>query len=429
MKRRYALVALGLLFCAISGDMQACCTEMRYRSKNTVVEVGDTRWILYYGDVYRVAISGGRGVCSFEMSNSLDRSKVLYAPIDSTTYPTILHYTSKTTPLVPGRIVRILLDDRKRLWAINSVGDASMFDGVSWETFSHRYTTNFELSQLYLNSEVDVQVRDGVLRIASSQYIDEIDMQISQRRSLLESNGSFRNARFIGFDSVLCKTTDNIVLVDFARNTIDVSHRVDNRADERNNGRFTPRFHDLRTNSTPCDVRTSDLCLEDFGKLFRTVSKQYPPSLAPSAIVSTLRSMNLPVEDTVLSSAWTTDGPGAFLDMIADANGTIYLAGFDGITVIPMSLEERISLVSNSSISNAVVYPNPAAQHTTIELPVEHLRETTALIVDASGNTMYTTVLHNPSTLVDLTSYPNGMYTVVLTSDRARVARSLIVQR
>lgn len=115
--------------------------------------------------------------------------------------------------------------------------------------------------------------------------------------------------------------------------------------------------------------------------------------------------------------------------MVADKNGTIYLAGFDGITVIPMQTEEDVVRDRPSTLAMATLYPNPATHHVTIGLNAAPAQRVSALIVDASGTTVGTADLQSPSTLLDLTSYPNGMYTVVLASDRTRVARSLIVQR
>ncbi len=428
MKRSITLVAFVLILCAGTQRSHACCCEMTYRNMNSTFVVGDTRWILYNGVVYRNSLSTDAAMASRRYIQAATGSRVSFAPIDRTTFPSLLHFTSKTTPLVSGRIARILLDDRNRLWAFNDDGDASMFDGVAWETFMHQ-NVSMSASRIYsYGEELDVIMKDGLIRIATASFVDEIDVSRLMRRRLLEINGTLENPRFAGIDKVFSTGYMHIISIDLAANTIDVgTKRSKDSSPMCNQTEF--RFLDLRMHASPLEIRRSNLVFDVYKQRSRALDQQHPYDVVPRSIHTTLHSLNVPTEDTILPIGWTPVRTGAYLDMVADQNGTIYLAGFDGITVIPMTTEEDVVRDQPTPLATATLYPNPATHHVTIGLDAAPAQRVSALIVDASGTTVATADLRDPSTLVDLTSYPNGMYTVVLTADRARVARSLIVQR
>jgi hypothetical protein len=428
MKRRFALVAAILVLCTGNQRSHACCCEMSYRSTNSSFVIGDTRWILYNGVVYRNTMSTDAVTVSQRNSWARSTSRLPFAPIDRTTFPSLLRYTSRTTPLVAGPIAQIFLDDRNRLWAFNEAGDASMFDGVAWETFLHQKgSLSDDLSYGY-GEGLDVVMKDGVIRIAAPMYVDEIDMHRLVRRRLLEANGALQGPQFLGMDTILSIGYRRLILIDLVSNTIEIDRRIAE-ADEEVYNHYEPKILDVRMPSSPIEVRTTQHQAGEFEQRCQAMYLQIPHVLASPHIFSTLRSVNVPVRDTVYQFGSTPERPGAYLDMVADKNGTIYLAGFDGITVIPMTTEEDVTHDGPTPLAMATLYPNPATHHVTIGLDTAPTQRVSALIVDASGTTVATTDLRDPSTLVDLTSYPNGMYTVVLTSDRASVARSLIVQR
>ncbi|MBS1561060.1 MAG: T9SS type A sorting domain-containing protein [Bacteroidetes bacterium] len=428
MKRSITLVAFVFVLCVGTQRSHACCCETTYRSMNSTFVVGDTRWILYNGVVYRNSMSTDAATASRRYIQAATGSRISFAPIDRTTFPSLLHYTSETTPLVSGRIARILLDDRNRLWAFNDNGDASMFDGVAWETLRHSGSASKEILSYYYKTGLDVIIRDGIMRIATSEYVDEIDMNRLVRRRLLEANGALNNPQFLGLDTITSIGYDNIIFIDLASNTID----IDSKIDSTNNGDTIynlPHFSDQRMRATPIEIRSSGHHADAHEQRLEAFFWEYTFQQAPRALQSTLRSLNLSMSDTVFLHGWTPERTGAYLDMVADKNGTIYLAGFDGITVIPMTTEEDVVRDRPTPLATATLYPNPATHHVTIGLEAASAQRVSALLVDASGTTVATADLRDPSTLVDLTPYPNGMYTVVLTSDHARTARSLIVQR
>lgn len=428
MKRCYALVAIAVLLCAGIARSFACCCEPTYQTMNRSQVIGDTRWILYNGVVYRHTLSTDVATASRQYVQSIAGSRISFNPIDRTSFPSMLRFTSKTTPLVSGQIARVLLDERDRLWAFNDNGDASMFDGVAWETFLHRNRPSSNVDYCGFDSELDVIMHDGVIRIVTSSYVDEIDMNRLARRTLMEIKGTLRNPRFIGMDTIISLGYSNTITIDLGSNTIDIDAR---RISEEHAQLVSSlsRTIDFKTNGTPLTIKRTSSNDGEFDRRSHAAYWQHAYATAPNSIYTTLHSLNVPTEDTILECGWTPKRTGAYLDMVVDKNGTIYLAGFNGITVIPMTTEEDVTRDRPTPLATATLYPNPATHHVTIGLEAAPAQRVSALIVDASGTTVATTDLRDPNTLFDLTSYPNGMYTVVLTSDRARVARSLIVQR
>ncbi|CAN5478569.1 hypothetical protein BH10BAC6_BH10BAC6_11710 [soil metagenome] len=427
MKRILTLIAAVTIVCRCTATTSACYFEASYACMNRTVVAGGVRWTLYNGVLLHYTELTGQAVTSRPLMNDNYKPVLPVAMVDILSYPSIVRYTSETTPLVQGRIVRILLDDRNRLWAFSDDGGASMFDGVNWETFLRKGGKSE--SHWPDDRTTDVIMHNGVIRIATPSYVDEIDIQSLKRSRLLEIRGGSGYTAFVDLDNIVYYSYLTVSQIDLLANTAAIVCWRETNEDTTSAFYLAPSIPDITRASTQLITSTRYISNDVLRQIERVSFAQHPNRYAPSSLRESMFGMGLETLDNIPAIGWTYQRDGAYLDMITDANGTVYLAGFDGITVIPSPPQERTTQADEVLISSMSLYPNPASHHATIEFPNVPAKETTAMLVDASGNIVYSLSLQNPATLLDLSSLPVGMYTVVLTTERKRTARSLIVQR
>lgn len=417
MRRILTLGAVAILALTTASTIHArcCCrSEISYGCVNKSVIGGGVRWVLYKGVVLHTSMLTGTVVSTRPL---LDDRYVALLPviaIDNQSHPSLLRFTSETTPLVAGYITRILLDDCNRLWAFNNKGDASMYDGVSWETLPHQGRA--KLSDWDGGNTADVIMRNGMIRIATSTYIDEIDVQHLKRTRLVDVGNGAGYPTFVGFDTVHLYGNNSLSFIDLQSDTASIVCERES-------------TEDITGHATRLLVRTTYSSYTELQELRRAMFSRYSIKRAAGDLFTSMRTMGITPPDSIPSTSMTVRRSGAYLDMVADANGTVYIAGFDGITIIPSPAHTATVQEEESVLASIALFPNPASHHATIELPIGPAKETTAMLVDASGNTVYTLTLQSPATLLDLAALPVGMYTVVLTTEHSRAARSLIVQR
>ncbi len=184
------------------------------RTVNTMIEAPDATWMLSEGVILRMS----RSTEELQSSSRLTfRNKVIQTTrlkLDSATFPTMFSYTSKNSPLLSGSITRLLIDERHRLWAFDDDGDASMFDGEKWETIPHTRLGTSPFRYDFDQGMFDVIIQNGVLRVATSTYIDEIDLRSLKRTTLLESSYILEGPVFLAFDILVDDESRNVVYLD-----------------------------------------------------------------------------------------------------------------------------------------------------------------------------------------------------------------------
>lgn len=89
------------------------------------------------------------------------------------------------------------------------------------------------------------------------------------------------------------------------------------------------------------------------------------------------------------------------------------------------ALANRESL-SQNSLEAVTIYPNPAKDIISIELPDKTIKNFSFEITDLLGNIMLKTT---NSTKVNISTVPNGAYLGVLKSDNQRVVRKILIER
>ncbi len=114
--------------------------------------------------------------------------------------------------------------------------------------------------------------------------------------------------------------------------------------------------------------------------------------------------------------------------MVSDVNGTVFIASREGIIVIPTTTDDEEERLA-SALAALQIHPNPATNHVLLDLPAVPTEDVTVRLIDASGSTVRTAMIRTPSTTLDVSTLPTGMYTVVVSTTKSRMGRPLVIQR
>ncbi|MBS1562719.1 MAG: T9SS type A sorting domain-containing protein [Bacteroidetes bacterium] len=400
------------------------------RTVNTMIEAPDATWMLSEGVVLRKS----RSTEELQSSSRLTfKNKVIQTTrmkLDSATFPTMFRYTSKNSPLLSGSITRLLIDEQHRLWAFDDDGDASMFDGEKWETIPHTRPGSPTFRYDFDQGMFDVIIQNGVLRLATSSYIDEIDLRSLKRTTLLESSNILEGPLFLAFDVLVDDKSRNVVYLD---NTAQRAYKLELREPHivSDQARTIP----LSAPGTPVqrffEQRLTTIDLDLHNAIERSVER-YLDSLENGRIQVFLRSLGACCCDRGRCCiGWGALSPypfGEYFDMVSDVNGTVFIASREGIIVIPASSDEEEERQA-STLAALHIHPNPATNHVLLDLPVVPTEDVMVRLIDASGSTVRTAMIRTPSTTLDVSTLPNGMYTVVVSTKKTRVGRPLVIQR
>jgi hypothetical protein len=400
------------------------------RTVNTMIEVPDATWMLSEGVILRMS----RSTEELQSSSQLKfRNKVIQTTrvkIDSATFPTMFCYTSKNSPLLSGSITRLLIDEQRRLWAFDDDGDASMFDGEKWETIRHTQQGTPTFRYDFDEGMFDVVIQNGVLRVATGKYVDEINLRSLKRTTLLESEYFLEGPLFVSYDILADDRFHTIVYLDTSAHRayklqLQEPHDVSDQAQ-------TIPFG-VPSASVPTNREQQPTAIDrDLHDAIETSIQRYQDSLEVGAIQVFLRTLGACCCNSGRCCIeWATFDPypfGKYFDMVSDVNGTVYIASREGIIVIPSTVDGKAERLA-SPLAALQIHPNPAANHVLLDLPAVPTEDVTARLIDASGSTVRTATIRALSTTLDVSTLPTGMYTVVVSTASNRVGRPLVIQR
>lgn len=400
------------------------------RTVNTMIEAPDATWMLSEGVILRMS----RSTEELQSSSGLKfRNKVIQSTrmkLDSATFPTMFRYTSKNSPLLSGSITRILIDEQRRLWAFDDDGDASMFDGEKWETIRHTRQGTPAFRYDFDEGLFDVVIQNGVLRVATSTYVDEIDLRSLKRTTLLESSFILEGPLFLAFDILADDRFHNIVCLDTTAHhayklQLEEPHNVSDQARTiplSVSGTQVPRYFEQQLTAIDRDLHDA----------IEQSVERYLDSLENGELQVFLRSLGACCCNSGrCCMGWELLAPyafGKYFDLISDVNGTVYIASNEGIIVIPATIDDEEERLA-SPLAAFQIHQNPATNHVFVDLPSVPTEDVTARLIDASGSTVRTAMIRTQSTTLDVSALPTGMYTVVVSTAKGRVGRPLVIQR
>lgn len=129
------------------------------------------------------------------------------------------------------------------------------------------------------------------------------------------------------------------------------------------------------------------------------------------------------------SYAWT--GPNGFTSTVADPSGlesgtySVTVTDANGCVVTSGSIDVGSQLSIGENEFEFSVYPNPASDEITINLP--EMAGVRLMIIDNTGKLVVDMKLINKSTVVDVSKLATGVYTLKLTSDEGQVSANKLV--
>ena len=82
-------------------------------------------------------------------------------------------------------------------------------------------------------------------------------------------------------------------------------------------------------------------------------------------------------------------------------------------------------LVMDNAIS---IYPNPANETVTIDVSTSKFKVSNLKVLNVIGEVVYQSLIVNPKSLIDISSYAKGIYTVEVDNENGSVFKKLVVQ-
>lgn len=430
MKCVLTILVVFSLLCTVAVAQGQGSFGQSARTVNTMIEAPDATWMLSEGVILRMS----RSTEVLQSSSRLTfRNKVIQTTrmkLDSATLPMMFCYTSKNSPLLSGSITRLLIDEQHRLWAFDDDGDASMFDGEKWETIPHTRLGSSTFSYDFDEGMFDVVIQNGVLRVATHMYVDEIDLGSLKRKTLLESSFILEGPQFLAFDILVDDRFHDIVYLDTTAHhayklQLEEPHDISDQAHAiplSVPGTPVPRYFEQQATAIDRDLHDA---------IEKSVER-YLDSLENGDIQVFLRSLGACCCDRGRCCiGWDALDPypfGKYFDMVSDVNGTVYIASREGIIVIPATIDDEKERLA-SPLAALQIHPNPATNHVLLDLPAVPTEDVTVRLIDASGSTVRTAMIRTQSSTLDVSALPNGMYTVVVSTTKSRVGRPLVIQR
>lgn len=107
--------------------------------------------------------------------------------------------------------------------------------------------------------------------------------------------------------------------------------------------------------------------------------------------------------------------------------------GLPGIEVPPsstvLSLKEIVNVasVSTHEMEGVIIYPNPATEKLTIQLPTS-VEEAMVSITDELGRSVYQSNINSPANTIDVSTLNSGVYFVRLTNGKLSTVESVIIK-
>jgi len=131
-------------------------------------------------------------------------------------------------------------------------------------------------------------------------------------------------------------------------------------------------------------------------------------------------------------NVWSLDSPKTeFFDMVADANGNVFISSSKGIYIIPATHtdEAKNAVLATTTLEAGVIYPNPATTHFTCNMDASNLIQPSATLIDLGGRAYATKPIEGATTTFDVSMLPTGTYGLVLSTTNAKVFRTVHITR
>ncbi len=400
------------------------------------VSVQKAHWFIFQGDLYHVDESFAKTSklsSNFRYWSGRENSSENYrSEFDSSDYPNMQRWTSKTTPLVQGRIKFVETAKDGRVWMVNGDSEVSIFDGTAWETISRmcvreqhdRYC--FETAKLY----------DDVLRVVNCGGIVDVSLETGRKTQRFTSGGwgdayvmlrldkiaQFRGRYLHGIIDVDDNTLRYHVSDGLSRDdadTIRSTYRTTRVATAKLLIQELQNSHFSNTSSTCPVAHDSD---ED-GRSCGLATMQPDPDavrvLIGSGIIEEISGWMC---GTGLSETETV------YDITSDNNGTIFLATSMGVVVLPDTAGGIAEKRSADDLSLSLS-PNPASNLVRVSLASNVPVGTTISVLDITGRVVFSITNPESVVVIDVSRLSVGSYQVVVSSAYARTTRQLYVMK
>ncbi len=352
-------------------------------------------------------------------------------------YPKIIEWTSATTPLVEGRIVRMMVDQNDALWMFNEKGDVSVFDGVEWTTLHlcplHDPKDNSCIS--------DVTLVGKYVRVAACTRLIDIDVTMKTLRLRMTLPSEVARVTFLDDERFAITTTGAHYEVDMKSNEISFHNDLatlgygSDTSDARyrewltKQRKLKPQFDRWLNHQEGWTVHELPPC-----KAHSSVKHLYYSycSVSEPRFDRTIRAMrNLEAIGSLdyrIACGNSYFGLDYVYDLVADKKEHVYLATERGVVVLPnpspVKVDEKVSLTKLN------VYPNPATSSLTVDLPSTLPPDATLLVLNATGSAMMQLPIRDSGSMqINVSGLATGSYLVqIRTMNEVRTA-GFVVKR
>ncbi|HLP29358.1 MAG TPA: T9SS type A sorting domain-containing protein [Candidatus Didemnitutus sp.] len=352
-------------------------------------------------------------------------------------YPKTVEWTSVTTPLVEGRIMRVVVDKRDALWMFNEKGDVSIFDGIEWATI-HLCPHHNSKRRSCIS---DVTLVDNYVRVASCSSLIDIDVALKTPLLRMPIPSTLVRTTFLDDERFAITSTGVHLEVDMKAKAVlyhdelatlgegsDTSDQwmkewlVDQRSlkpqiDQWLSQREEWTIHVL----SPCDTLTKDRYINHSDCV-----------VGEPHFDATIRAMlNLEAIESLdyrIMCGNSYFGLDYIYDVTADIKEHVYLATERGVIVLPNPSPVKVD--EEASLTKLNVYPNPATSSLTVELPSTLPPDATLLVLNATGTTMMQLPIHDSGSMqINVSGLATGSYLVqIRTMNEVRTA-GFVVKR